>query len=172
MRKKFITVVVVFIISGVFFSVYATSRTTSDTVTLYTIDSQSFLLFEDSATINYEEGNLQDKADKTIHALESNVNFSLQNDGLFPVIKNGITVKVKQGTAYVNFSKAFVREHCGGTLSEKMTIYSLVNTLTSLKGIHQVYFTVNEKSDATFKGHMDLSQPYQFNDQCVCSAPL
>ncbi len=172
MRKKLIAMLITFAVSGVFFSVYATPKTVSQTVTLYTVDSQTFRLFADKAVITFEEDNPQDRADKTLHALQNNVNFALQSEALFPKVKNGMQVYLQGDTAYVNFSKEFAKKHCGGTLSEKMTIYSIVNTLTSLPDIQSVRFTVDGKENSELKGHLDLNSPYKFNDRYVWSAPL
>jgi len=170
MKKKVLFMIALFIVSGVFFSVHAMQEKVQTTETIYTVDNQSFILFADKATIDYEKGNIDDKANHLMEALEASVNFSMQDDGLFPNVKNGITVHVDKKTAIVNFSKDFVENHCGGTLSEKMTIYSIVNTLTSLPEINKVNFLVNGKKDGELCGHMDLNLTYTFSPQFNCSS--
>jgi len=170
MKKKLLFMIAVFIVSGVFFSVYAMPEKTQETATIYTVDNQSFILFADKVTIQYEKNNIDDKANQLIKALAASINFSLQDDGLFPNVKDGITVHVYKKTATVDFSKDFANHHSGGTLCERMTIYSIVNTLTSMPEVNKVKFLVNGKENGELSGHMDLNETYTFSPEYICSS--
>jgi germination protein M len=61
----------------------------------------------------------------------------------------GINGKV----ATVDMSKEFKTKHPGGKDAEKMTIYSIVNSLTELEEIEKVKFTIEGKSQKEFMGN-------------------
>lgn len=62
-------------------------------------------------------------------------------------------IKIDGDAATVNFSKEFKDNHPGGKAEERMTIYSVVNSLTELKEISKVKFLIGGKSTAEFKGN-------------------
>ena len=68
-------------------------------------------------------------------------------------------VSIKDGVADVNLSKEFVDNHSGGSAGEKMTVYSIVNTLTEFSTIKAVRFLVEGETLDTIAGHMDVSRP-------------
>lgn len=61
-------------------------------------------------------------------------------------------IKVDGGVATVDMSKEFKEKHSGGKAEEKMTIFSIVNSLTELKEISKVKFLINGKTTAEYKG--------------------
>lgn len=77
-----------------------------------------------------------------------------------PDLKNGLTVKVKEKTAYVNMSREFVKEHSDLRRHETLTIYSIVNSLTSIDGIVNVKFTIDGKTQKDFKGFCDMRETF------------
>lgn len=72
----------------------------------------------------------------------------------------GVTVEEK-GTAVVDFSRELLTSHWGGSMGEIMTVYSVVNTLSSLPGIEQVKFLVEGEEIETLTGHLDISEPVE-----------
>ncbi len=76
---------------------------------------------------------------------------------LKPTIPEGTALRspvvVKDGVAIVDFTKEFVDKHPGGKDAEQMTIFSIVNTLTELKDIEKVKFTVEGQTRSEFKGN-------------------
>lgn len=79
---------------------------------------------------------------------------------LFPDVKNGVTVKVKNQTAYVNLSREFVENHSPIRQHELLTVYSIVNSLTSIDGIVNVKFTIDGKEEKNFKGFIDMREAF------------
>lgn len=77
-----------------------------------------------------------------------------------PKIKNGMTVKVKNDTAYVNLSKKFVQAHSDNSVHEMLTVYSIVNSLASVEGITKIKFTIDGKSEEHFKGRIDMRETF------------
>ncbi|MBN1459445.1 MAG: GerMN domain-containing protein [Armatimonadetes bacterium] len=79
----------------------------------------------------------------------------------------GITVV--DGLATVNFSEQLQQEFRGGSDNEQVTVYSVVNTLTSLPAIDRVQFLVGGETVATLGGHHDVSGPLEFDEELVVS---
>lgn len=64
------------------------------------------------------------------------------------------------GICYVNLSQDFVVKHSGGEMAEKLTIYSIVNSLCELEYIDKVQFLIEGKKVDQFKGGLDLKTPF------------
>lgn len=71
------------------------------------------------------------------------------------------------GLFIVDFSEELVEGHWGGTAGEGMTIYSIVNTLTSFPEIDAVKFKIEGEERVTLAGHWDLTVLFTYNDAIV-----
>ncbi len=160
MREKLTCVMTIFLVFGVFFSANATALKATEEAYIFTVDTQSFLLYSKKVKIEYEKDNISSKAQALLNAMADSIRFECQDDGLFPDVKNGLTVKVEGRTASVNFSKEFAEEHVGGSLGETMTIHAIVKTLTGLNEIEIVQFSVDGTAGAPLAGHLDLTKPF------------
>ncbi len=69
-------------------------------------------------------------------------------------------VAVKDGIATVDLSNEFKSKHPGGKDAEKMTIYSIVNSLTELKDIQKVKFTIAGKVQKEYMGNFQFDVPF------------
>lgn len=78
-----------------------------------------------------------------------------------------LKVEVEDKLAKVNFSKELVDNHWGGSTGEMMTVYSIVNTLTSLSNIEQVKILVSGNELQTLAGHLELRDPLKFNKRLI-----
>jgi germination protein M len=67
------------------------------------------------------------------------------------------------GLATINLSTDFQKNFGGGSAGEQMTMYSIVNTLTTLPNIHSVQFLLNGKKQDGILGHLDTSAPLKRN---------
>ncbi len=68
------------------------------------------------------------------------------------------------GEAYVDFSPELSSKHPGGSLSELLTVYAIVDTLTvNLPAIVRVQILVDGKEVDTLAGHVDLRRPLPKN---------
>lgn len=66
----------------------------------------------------------------------------------------------QDGVATLDFSKELVTAHPGGSMSELLTVYGLVNTLAvNFPHIRKVRILVEDQPVETLKGHVDLRQP-------------
>ena len=64
------------------------------------------------------------------------------------------------GICYVNLSQDFVSKHSGGEMAEKLTIYSIVNSLCELDHVDKVQFLIEGKKVDQFKGTLELKTPF------------
>lgn len=66
----------------------------------------------------------------------------------------------EEGTAVLDFDRSFVDLHPGGSASELLTVYSLVDTLAvNFPHIRQLRILVEGEEIETIKGHVDLRKP-------------
>ncbi len=79
---------------------------------------------------------------------------------IIPDIKNCMSVKVEDKTAYVDIKKEMVENHPDGRDLEILTVYSIVNSLTSIKEIETVRFTIDGKRQKDFKGFVDMRETF------------
>lgn len=75
-------------------------------------------------------------------------------------------VSISGKVATVDMSKEFKTKHPGGKDAEKMTIYSIVNSLTELEDIQKVKFTIVGKAQKEYMGN------FQFDSLFPRSTPL
>ncbi len=70
----------------------------------------------------------------------------------------------ERGDAYVDLTKEVSTSHPGGTTSELLTIYAIVDALTvNLPAVHAVQILVDGKEVDTLAGHVDLRRPLEKN---------
>jgi spore germination protein GerM len=68
------------------------------------------------------------------------------------------------GQAFVDLSREAVAAHPGGTVSELLTVYTIVNVVTAnLPAITSVQVLVDGKEVDTLAGHVDLRRPLAKN---------
>ncbi len=82
------------------------------------------------------------------------------NLDLAPTLPSGAAVKnydIRNGVAYVDLNAATVSGLTGGSESELLAVYSIVNTVClNLPEVEAVKILIEGESVATLKGHMDL----------------
>jgi spore germination protein GerM len=70
----------------------------------------------------------------------------------------------EHGDAFVDLSRDVASNHPGGTTSELLTIYTIVNALTAnLPAVTGVQVLVDGKEVQTLAGHVDLRRPLEKN---------
>jgi spore germination protein GerM len=74
---------------------------------------------------------------------------------------DGGPIRVKGKTVEVNFSRALVDNHPGGSAGEIMTVGSIVNTLTSFNKVDYVQIYVGGEIVETLAGHLSIDQPLE-----------
>jgi spore germination protein GerM len=81
------------------------------------------------------------------------------------------SVTVSDGLATVDLSDEFRTGFRGGSDNEGVTVYSVVNTLTSLPHVERVQILVGGERVNTIGGHLVLGEPLGFDDELVVSYP-
>ncbi len=76
-------------------------------------------------------------------------------------------VKIENKVATVNLSKEFKTKHPGGKEAERMTIYSIVNSLTELEGIEKVKFTIDSKTQKEYMGNFKFDALFPRSAQLI-----
>ncbi|HWQ41479.1 MAG TPA: GerMN domain-containing protein [Desulfosporosinus sp.] len=77
------------------------------------------------------------------------------------------SASVKDGVATIDLSKEFQTNFSGGSAGEEMTIYSIVNTLTTLSNIQSVQFLLDGKKLDGILGQLDTSVPIKPNKSLI-----
>lgn len=87
---------------------------------------------------------------------------------LLSAIPKGTTLRAlfltDSGQAFVDLSREVVSSHPGGTVSELLTVYTIVNALAAnLPAVTTVQVLVDGKEVDTLAGHVDLRRPLEKN---------
>jgi len=73
-----------------------------------------------------------------------------------------------QGEAFVDLSRELINGHTGGSMSETLTVYTLVNALTvNLPAVTSVQLLIDGKPVDTLVGHVDVRRPLSKNLEWV-----
>jgi len=90
--------------------------------------------------------------------------------GMEKPLPKGTTLKsatVKDGVATIDLSTEFQKNFGGGSAGEQMTIYSIVNTLTTLSNVQSVQFLLDGKKQDGILGQLDTSVPIKRNSSLI-----
>ena len=88
------------------------------------------------------------------------------------VIPNGTTLRAfyvtERGDAFVDLSQDVSSNHPGGSFTELMTVYAIVNVITAnLPAIQRVQILIEGREADTLAGHVDLRRPLQRDETLV-----
>jgi hypothetical protein len=77
-----------------------------------------------------------------------------------------------RGDAFVDLSPNVSSAHPGGSLTELLTIYAIVNAITAnLPAVRQVQILVDGREVDTIAGHVDIRRPLTQELSLVGEAP-
>ena len=76
-------------------------------------------------------------------------------------------VRVEGEIATADFSQELTSKFRGGSDNEGVTVYAIVNTLTSLPGVNKAQILVEGQRVDTIGGHLDVSEPLASDDELV-----
>lgn len=87
-------------------------------------------------------------------------------EGYTSVIPEGTALRAfyvtERGDAFIDLSTDISSKHTGGSFAELLTVYALVNTVTSnLPIVKRVQILVDGREIDTLAGHVDLRRPLQ-----------
>jgi spore germination protein GerM len=90
-----------------------------------------------------------------------------ETSSLNKTIPEGVKVlgiNINEVTARINFNSALTENHWGGSTGERMTVYSIVNTMTQFDAIEKVQILIAGEEIKTLAGHLGLTEPLSEND--------
>ena len=125
------------------------------TATLYFGDNQAMYVLPEQRTILVADEPLPTVLVKELIAGPRNG----QLYKTLPAETRLLGLEIKDGVAYVDFSKEVATKHWGGSAGELMTVASVVNTLTELPEITSVQFLVEGQVQDAIWGHGVTSEP-------------
>lgn len=131
-------------------------------ITLYFADKESKFLVEEKREISKTEAVARASIEELIKGPKSRDLVRTIPEGT--KLKN---IKIEDSICYPDFSQELISRHWGGSSGERMTVYSIVNTLTNFSSIKSVRILIEGKEVATLKGHMDLSEPILRNEEII-----
>lgn len=159
--RKFLFFVI--IVAGVILFAVACTRSEDVPCTdteIYFVDARlnRLLPYTDSVIDAESEDMAQDALNKLICGRDDNDSIRR----IIPNVNGCLTVRVKENVAYVDISSAIKSEIHYSRDIEKLFIYQIVNTLTSIKGIRFVRFTIDGEIHKDFLGFYDMRDVYKF----------
>ncbi len=92
-----------------------------------------------------------------------------ERNSLNPTIPSSTSIKdikTEEGICYVNLTQAFLRNN-SPVNSEKITIYSIVNSLTELDNVNKVQFLIEGEKINEYKGDIDFSKPFERDESLI-----
>lgn len=108
------------------------------------------------------DANTEDEARAVINAIIKGRDDDLTIRRIVPDIPDALEVTVKDTVAYVDIKSKVKGELNHNRDEEKLFIYQIVNSLTSLKGIRFVKFTVDGAIHKDFLGFYDMRDTFKF----------
>ncbi|MEJ6952556.1 GerMN domain-containing protein [Natronospora cellulosivora (SeqCode)] len=78
-----------------------------------------------------------------------------------------IDIDIRSNVAYINFNRALIENHWGGSAGEILTVYSIVNTMTGFPDIDAVNIMIEGNKLDSLSGHLDLSEPIERDESII-----
>jgi spore germination protein GerM len=73
-----------------------------------------------------------------------------------------------RGDAFVDFSPEVSTAHPGGSTTERLTVYAIVNAIAAnLSSVQRVQILIDGKEADTLAGHIDLRRPFERDTSLV-----
>ena len=125
---------------------------------VYFVDSDMFRLV--SVDFPCTKESRQKQAEAVISELISGKDKNKKITRMIPKDEECLLVKIKDDTAYVDIKEESVDKFPDGRVSEVLTVYQIVNSLTSIDGVVKVKFTIGGKTKKEFKGFIDMRETF------------
>lgn len=133
------------------------------TVTLYFSDSNAMYVVSEKRDVMTAKNDSPER--QIIHELIEGP----MTDDLWSAIPDGtklLSANTKDGLCTVDLSKEFVDNSPGGTASERMAIYSIVNSLTELETVERVQFLIEGEKREIYT-HAIFDEPFYRNTELI-----
>lgn len=148
---------------GVFFAISCAGRddVPVSPARIYYVDSgiNMLLPYETELVEASAQYRAQSLIDKLIEGQDDNDKIRR----IIPKEKGCITCRVDGMTAYVDVKSSIRKKLTDSRDIERLFIYQITDTLTSVKGIRYVRFTVDGEVHKNFMGYYDMRETYTFS---------
>ncbi|NLV92295.1 MAG: GerMN domain-containing protein [Firmicutes bacterium] len=78
-----------------------------------------------------------------------------------------LSVEVRDGIAYTDFSAEMQTNHWGGSTGETMTLFSLANSLSELEGVRGFFLLIEGKPVESLAGHWTTDVPFERDESKI-----
>lgn len=134
----------------------------NSTITLYFADKSGTELIEETRSVRHSSNVSMEKlvVEQLIKGPEVK--------GHKATVSNStklINISTVDGVCYVSFDETI--QHQDSEISEAITVYSIVNSLTKVKGVEKVQISINGDTKGKLRYNYDLSKFYEYNDELV-----
>ncbi len=136
-------------------------KTDRQTVKLYFADNSGKLVAEERSIEVKQSLTLENQIVEQLIA-------GPKRSSLSPTIPSSTQIKdikTEDGICYVNLTQAFIRNTSPST--EKITIYSIVNSLTELDNVKKIQFLIEGEKLSEYGGDIDFSKPFERDSSLI-----
>lgn len=161
MKKWLLLAVLILIALGLW---YISSQPESVNLTVYFGDDNAEFLEKEIRRVQLSPGQSQ------LAAVVQELIRGPQEPGHAKTIPEGtklLGLEVKDGVAWVNFSREIQTKHWGGSAGEILTTFSVVNSLTEFKEVKAVQFQVEGQVYDSIWGHGITDEPIYRNSDMI-----
>lgn len=128
---------------------------------------QVYFATADASYLRAESRELDQEKDIYIQLFEE-LKAGPESDDLTETIPEGsqlLNYQLDNKLLTLNFNLALKNNHWGGSTGERMTVYSIVNSYTSLSRVESVQILLEGEEVESLVGHLDLSRPLMYNQK-------
>ncbi|NLM98286.1 MAG: GerMN domain-containing protein [Halanaerobiaceae bacterium] len=158
MNRKNLLLILIFLLIG-FGIIYILNQKDAGGGTESTDEVKLYYSTKDAMYLKAEIRKIENYSNKYEATIKELINGPVSSD-LTHTIPEGVKlldIKIEGNRAILNFNRALVDNHWGGSTGEILTVYSIVNTITQFPEIETVRILIEGKEIETLAGHLDLS---------------
>jgi germination protein M len=134
-------------------------------VVLYFTDADKKALFPEERSIEIKQS--QTAEYQIVEQLMAGPSGESGLKGCMPQGAKIKDIKTEEGICYVNLSNEFVSNIGNSADSERLAIYSIVNSLTELSNVNKVQFLIEGKKISNYKGSYDFSKTFERDESLI-----
>lgn len=153
---------VFFLVGAALFVIGCTHENNASLITteLYFVDAELNRLIP--YTVEITDGSSEDMAQEALGLLVMGRDGNDKIRRILPNDEKCVSVRVEDDIAYINLKSDADRLVPDSRDFEKLFIYQLINTMTEIRGIRFVRFTIDGSYQKDFLGYFDMRETYKF----------
>ncbi|MFW5787191.1 MAG: GerMN domain-containing protein [Halanaerobiales bacterium] len=166
----FVSIIIIILFAALFLTIRRIDRKSQQDDDVSEIEVDLYFATNDAMYLKPEKRKIEDDGSdfyrNVIDSLIEGPNDSTLRETI-PEDVQLIDINIKDELIKVNFNQELIENHWGGSTGERLTVYSIVNTLTQFSELEEVMIMIEGEEQETLVGHMDLSGPLVFNEGIV-----